>query len=115
MHVDAAMCNAAHKLCFVTLLACTARAVLLCMLAIHAAEPVVIVAVEAGKAESDRSLRSLLSARRSEEDLSALRCDMPYPRRTRHQSLEPLTPQESVETIRPLSSQVLMLLNIICA
>lgn len=63
--------------------------------------------MEAGSSESDRSLRSLLSARRSEEgDLSALRCDFINPRHTRHQSLEPVTPQESAEALRPSSSQV---------
>lgn len=66
----------------------------------------ITAAVEAGNAENDRSLQSLLSARRSDDSLPVLRYELPHSRRTRHQSLEPTTPQELAEAMRPSSSQV---------
>ena len=66
----------------------------------------ILVAVEAGNVESDRSLQSLLSARRSDDGLPALRFELPHSRRVRHQSLEPTTPQEPAEAMRPPPRQV---------
>ena len=66
----------------------------------------ILVAVEAGNVESDRSLQNLLSARRSDDGLPVLRYERPLSRRTRHQSLEPTTPQEPTEAMRPSPSQV---------
>ncbi len=64
-----------------------------------------MVAVEAGKVETDRNLRNVLSARRSEEDMSVPRCDAPHPRGRQHHAMEPVTPQESAEGARLFPKQ----------
>ena len=74
-------------------------------------DAVSVVAVEAGNVEGDRSLHSLLSARRSDEGLSVLRHEVPHSRRTQHQSLEPMTPQEPAEAMRPSPNQVCCSMN----
>ncbi|KAL3159660.1 hypothetical protein ABBQ38_010068 [Trebouxia sp. C0009 RCD-2024] len=50
---------------------------------------------EAGNVESDRSLQTLLSARRSDDGLSVMRSEVPYSKRTQVQPLEPVTPVEA--------------------
>ncbi len=62
-------------------------------------------AVEAGNVETDRSLRSLMSARRSEEDMSALMHAALHPQARRQHAWEPMTPQEAAEGTRLFPSQ----------
>ncbi|KAL3157637.1 hypothetical protein ABBQ32_012082 [Trebouxia sp. C0010 RCD-2024] len=50
---------------------------------------------EAGNVESNRSLQTLLSARRSDDGLSVMRSEVPYSKRTQVQPLEPVTPVEA--------------------
>ena len=63
-------------------------------------------AVEAGHAESDRRVRSILSARRSEEDLSAVRTYAHQSREQHDIGIEPVTPQEPAEAARLIPQQV---------
>lgn len=58
--------------------------------------------LEAGNVESDRSLQSLLSARRSDDGLPVWRCELSH---SRLQSSEPTTPQDPSEAMRPSSGQ----------
>ncbi len=64
---------------------------------------------EAGNVETDRSLRSLLSARRSEEDMSTLMLAALHPQARKQHAWEPMTPQETAEGIRLFSSQAWLL------
>ncbi|KAA6425200.1 MAG: hypothetical protein FRX49_04695 [Trebouxia sp. A1-2] len=65
--------------------------------------------VEAGNVETDRSLRSLLSARRSEEDMSALMHGALHPQARKQHAWEPMTPQEAAEGNRLFPSQAWLL------
>ncbi|KAL0021378.1 hypothetical protein WJX77_010108 [Trebouxia sp. C0004] len=58
--------------------------------------------LEAGKVETDRSFRTLMSARRSEEDMSALMHAALHPQQ---HAWEPMTPQEAAEGTRLFPSQ----------
>ncbi|KAL0036694.1 hypothetical protein WJX79_005962 [Trebouxia sp. C0005] len=62
--------------------------------------------LEAGNVETDRSLRSLLSARRSEEDMSALMHGALHPQARKQHAWEPMTPQEAAEGNRLFPSQL---------
>lgn len=62
--------------------------------------------IEAGHAESDRRVRSLLSARRSEEDLSAVRTYAHQPREQHDIGIEPVTPQDPAEAARLIPQQM---------
>ena len=59
--------------------------------------------------ETDRSLRSLLSARRSEEDMSALMHGALHPQARKQHAWEPMTPQEAAEGNRLFPSQAWLL------
>lgn len=61
--------------------------------------------LEAGNVETDRSLRSLMSARRSEEDISALMHAALHPQARKQHAWEPMTPQDAAEGTRLLPSQ----------
>ncbi|DBA86249.1 TPA: hypothetical protein ACH3X1_005750 [Trebouxia sp. C0004] len=62
--------------------------------------------LEAGKVETDRSFRTLMSARRSEEDMSALMHAALHPQQ---HAWEPMTPQEAAEGTRLFPSQAWLL------
>ena len=66
-------------------------------------------AAEAGNVETDRSLRSLMSARRSEEDMSALMHAALHPQARKQHAWEPMTPQDAAEGTRLLPSQAWLL------
>ena len=64
---------------------------------------------EAGNVETDRSFRSLLSARRSEEDMSTLMHAALHPQARKQHAWEPMTPQETAEGTRLFPSQAWLL------
>lgn len=59
--------------------------------------------------ETDRSFRSLLSARRSEEDMSTLMHAALHPQARKQHAWEPMTPQETAEGTRLFPSQAWLL------
>ncbi len=65
--------------------------------------------MEAGKVETDKSLRNLMLARRSEEDTSALMHAALHPQARKQHAWEPLTPQEAAEGTRLFPSQAWLL------
>lgn len=70
---------------------------------------------EAGNVETDRSLRSLLSARRSEEDMSTLMHAALHPQARKQHAWEPMTPQETAEGTRLFPSQAWLLSHTVTA
>ena len=65
--------------------------------------------------ETDKSLRNLMLARRSEEDTSALMHAALHPQATKQHAWEPMTPQEAAEGTRLFPSQAWLLSHTVTA